>query len=77
MRIPALLVLAIALMSNTAFAQSDLKTCSANRAYCTAEAQKRGWKQPQCAEAFDRCMRSGEWKTSGPHGRTVNNVERR
>ena len=71
-------LLAFALMLTlSAVAKAELKTCAANRSYCEAEAKKKGWKQPQCAEAFTVCMGSGEWHTSGPFGRTVPNVERR
>jgi hypothetical protein len=78
MRILAGLILAaMALMSSSSFARTGLKTCTANRAYCVAEAKKHGWTKPQCAEAFNRCMSSGEWATTGPFGRTVRNVERR
>lgn len=78
MRILAgLILVAVGLMSSNSFARTELKSCSANRAYCTAEAKKRGWTKPLCAEAFNRCMIRGEWATTGPHGRTVRNVERR
>jgi hypothetical protein len=72
-----LILAAMFITSAGAFAQTELKTCSANRAYCAAEAKKQGWTKPQCAEAFSRCMRTGEWATTGPHGRTVGNVQRR
>jgi hypothetical protein len=71
------ILVAVALMSSNSFARTELKTCSANRAYCAAEAKKRGWTKPQCADAFNRCMLRGEWATTGPHGRTVGNVQRR
>ncbi|HVV40100.1 MAG TPA: hypothetical protein VHC94_03450 [Nitrobacter sp.] len=77
MRTIVMSLLVIALTSGGALARMELKTCSANRAYCAAEAKKRGWTRPQCAEAFNRCMSSGEWHTSGPLGRSVRNVERR
>jgi hypothetical protein len=78
MRILAgLILVAVELMSSNSFARTDPKTCSANRAYCAAEAKKRGWTKPQCAEAFNRCMHTGEWTTTGPYGRTVGNVQRR
>lgn len=31
------------LTSSNALAKTELKTCNANRAYCDAEAEKRGW----------------------------------
>jgi hypothetical protein len=64
-------------MTSAVLAQSGLKTCSANRSYCEAAAKKNNWAQPQCAEAFARCMRTGQWQTGGKHGRTVTNVERK
>lgn len=73
----AALLLTIVVTSGSAVARAELKTCSANRAYCNAEAKKKGWTRPQCADAFAGCMSSGEWHTSGPFGRTVSNVERR
>lgn len=69
--------LILAAACGAAYAKMELRTCSANRAYCSAEAKKRGWTRPQCAEAFARCLTTGEWQTSGPFGRTVRNVERR
>jgi len=77
MRIFVTLAIAIIVMSTSAVAEIGMKSCSANRAYCAAEAKKRGWTRPQCAEAFDRCMRSGEWQTTGEFGRSLRNVERR
>lgn len=77
MRTTIIATLAILLMVSAAHSKTELKTCSANRAYCDAEARKRGWTRPQCAEAFTACMGSGEWHTTGPNGRTLSNVERR
>lgn len=77
MRTIAMAALSIVLMSGAALAKPALKTCSENRAYCAAEANKHGWAHPQCAEAFARCMRTGHWETSGQYGRSVRNVERR
>jgi hypothetical protein len=76
-RITVLLLTLVLASSGTAIARIQLKTCSDNRNYCAVWAKKLGWTRPQCADAFDRCMRSGEWHTSGPYGRTVRNVERR
>jgi hypothetical protein len=77
MRLILVPVLAIILTLSSSLARSELKSCSGNRSYCEIEAKKRGWTRPQCAEAFNHCMNSGEWHTSGPLGRTVPNVERR
>jgi hypothetical protein len=76
-RIILMSVVSILLVSGAALARPDLKTCSANRSYCSAAAKKHGWTRPQCTEAFERCMRTGQWQTSGQYGRTVRNVERR
>ncbi len=76
-KMAATTALALAITTANAFAAPALKTCSANRDYCSEWAKKKAWAHPQCAEAFDRCMHSGEWQTGGPHGRSVHNVERR
>ena len=76
MRTITVTALAIALAAGAVSAK-ELKTCSANKSYCDSWAKKKGWTQPQCAAAFERCMSTGEWHTGGEFGRTVSNVERR
>jgi hypothetical protein len=70
-------MVAFVLTASGALARPELKTCSANRAYCEYWSKKSGWKEPQCAAAFERCMSSGEWQTTTEFGRSVRNVERR
>ncbi len=80
-------VLAICALSVAAFAQAPPNTpygiaispdaAKKVAAAAVAEAKKNNWAQPQCAEAFARCMRTGQWQTGGKHGRTVTNVERK
>ncbi|MHC2250814.1 hypothetical protein ACVILK_000506 [Bradyrhizobium embrapense] len=77
MRAPVVSTLVIMLMVSSAVAKPALKTCSGNRAYCEAAAKKQGWTHPQCADAYNACMSTGEWHTSGQFGRTVQGVERR
>ena len=78
MRMTAMSALVAGLsLATEALAGPQLKTCSANKAYCDSWAKKKGWSQPECSEAFERCMSTGEWHTGTKFGRLVRNVERR
>jgi hypothetical protein len=65
-------------VTTSAYAQ-NLKTCSGNYQYCVAGVSSRGVSPSasQCPAAYEECLRTGVWRTTGFNGRTVTGVAKR